>query len=59
MKAEVCRYIYLYYYGGLYLDLETTIDIGCLNNYLKDKRIFLEASLDDRTDLFGIYSSRS
>jgi mannosyltransferase OCH1-like enzyme len=42
MKSDLCRFIYLYYYGGLYLDLDTTVDLPCLNNYLKDKRIFFE-----------------
>jgi hypothetical protein len=50
--------IVLYYYGGLYLDLDTIIDLSCLKKYLKDKRIFFEATPGGKVDIFAIYSSR-
>ena len=58
IKSDVCRMIALYYYGGLYLDMDTKIDLQCLNNYLKDKRIFFEATPRDTVDIFAIYSSQ-
>jgi mannosyltransferase OCH1-like enzyme len=58
MKSDLCRFIYLYYYGGLYLDLDTTVDLPCLNNYLKDKRIFFEETPQKTIDIFTIYSAK-
>jgi len=50
--------IVLYYEGGLYLDLDTIIDLSCLKKYLKGKRIFFEATPSGNVDIFAIYSSR-
>jgi len=58
LKSDICRFINLYYNGGLYLDLDTAIDLPCLNDYLKDKRIFFEASPLNTIDIFAIYSSQ-
>ena len=58
LKSDVCRFITLYYYGGLYLDMDTTVDLRCLNDYLKDKRIFFEATPLGGIDIFAIYSSQ-
>lgn len=58
LKSDICRFIVLYYQGGLYMDMDTEVDMTCLTRYLKDKRIFFEASPTGTVDIFTIYSSK-
>ncbi len=48
LRTDLCRFAYLYEYGGLYLDMDAEVKQDCFRNFavnnVKDDQIFFEAT---------------
>ena len=57
----MCKFVYLYEYGGLYGDLDADIDFDCFQKFAKSIKpgvVFFEATSINTIDLFAIYTPK-